>query len=734
MRTPNKRQVLTTPMLNVNGVRILASAIDLSRYKKNPVLRYDPKHEGHNGVVVGQVIDIREEGETLTGQLTFMERYEVADIAYEKYTQGVLTHTSVGGPASGYMDGDIYVVEHFLMVENSLVYNPANIECDAIETRTVQSSAEKKFIKHATKEGREVRYLTMCADYLNINENKQGMEPNVLETVTQTVTASAETVTEPVTEPTPESVTQTVTASADPVTEPMPEPEPVTEPVVANVTIEPDPLQGIEPDKGATPEPEDVIADVTASVDQTLKQHVTTVEKAVTENTNASAGSPPEGMNWHERSQTTQIKFSDMNKTFKELTCDADFQKRMNALNAAYRTGAGKSDATPENADTLRALACSMLDDEKMVILASVTRMRDEITGMSKNGLQMLIECAAGPAASATLAAADLGVIKYLSIVYEQLFANDTFRRAVRFVPMSDRTGAIFIESGINVPISMGSRSPLNAPIYTYDDIKRTIERKVVHFDPVLFQHSDLAVLAYDKQSLGIRETMDAMMESVSTYWLQVFANTPGLITVGTTGDVVSTNGLFPIEAPNSNLNVHKPTLEDLVAVQGRFLMQNYNLGNKRIEMVLPANIYSMLAGDREVRDKLIRELNANIGSYINFSDTRVTPRNPVARYNTATPGFELDQSMYTDKLVADDGTLSNVTPAVTTANHIGAGLAFVENEVIAGIGAIELIVRPQPEGYGTLISGWMSTGATVARQNAKGVVGIVPTVETTTP
>lgn len=725
MRISDKRQVLTSDIVDVNGNRILADGIDWSRYLKNPILKYDPKYEGHGGVVVGHVLDIKREGNTHTGRLAFMERNEVADIAYEKYTQGILPYTSIGGFGIGYYDEEInvFTAEAYHPRENSLVADPANIEARKVEEKDIQSSADRKLIKRSNKDGKEVRYMTMCATNEEFNNLIfKGMEPNVLEPAMQTVNASAE----PVTEPT-EPVTQTVNASAESATEPNVDTvtEPVTQPIVASVETPP-----VVP-------PAEPVAQSADSIDPEIDKIVnasvdTSNVQTQTQTINASVESPPNGMAWHEP-ETNQIKLSDMNKTYQELNCDADFQKRMNALNAAYRMGAGQSDATPENADTVKALACAMLGDEKMVMLASVTHVTDEITQTRKNGLTMLVEAAAGTAAAATLAAADLGVIKYLSLVYEQLHANDTFRRSIRYVPMSDRTGAIFIESGINVPISMGSRSPINAPIYTYDDIKRTIERKVVHFDPVLFQHSDLAVLAYDKQNLGIRETFGAMMESASTYWLQVYTNTPNLIKVGTSGDEVNTQGLFPIEAPNSNVNIHKPTLNDIVeGVEGGFLMQNYSFNSgKRVEMVLPARIYSMLAGDPEVRNKLIKELNGNLASHINFSATRITPRNPVARYNTASDAFELDQSMYMDKIVNNDGTLTNVTPAVTTADHIGAGIAFVENEVIAGIGAIELIVRPQPEGYGTLISGWMSTGATVARSNGVGVVGVVPTLVT---
>ncbi len=434
-------------------------------------------------------------------------------------------------------------------------------------------------------------------------------------------------------------------------------------------------------------------------------------------------------MEWHEQQEHQSFKKQTMGKSFRELNCDAEFQARMNAVTAAFRGGAQVSDMTSENAQTVQVLASSMLAEEAMVILASVTNYTDAVTRERKNALQVLVDCAAGNATSATLAAADLGVIKYLSLFYAKLRANDTFMRSLRIVPMSDKAGAIYVEDNIKAPMYVGNNTPLNAPVYQYEDIKRTIARRVFAFAPVLFQHSELDILAYDKRSRGIASQMAASMEAFATYVLQVIANTPGVSKIKSSGaKTYSTSGMFPIEAPNSNVNAKAITLDDIIAMESDFLMQNYSFANgKNIEMVLPARLYGMLAADDDVRSRLVRELNGKMASEINFSATRITPRNPVARVDSSNDHAELDPSMYADKNVADDGTATDITPATTTAAHVGAGVAFVENEVIAGVGAIELIVERDPRNYGTLISGWFSGGATVARSNGQGAGLIIP-------
>ena len=420
-----------------------------------------------------------------------------------------------------------------------------------------------------------------------------------------------------------------------------------------------------------------------------------------------------------------------MDKTFKELNCDAAFQKRMASLNAAFRSGATSADQNEQNKETVAILAQSMLLDENMVILASATNFINGITKERKNGLTFLCECAAGNAAAATLAAADLGVIKWLSLFYDKLLPNNSFMRSLRFVPMSDREGAIYIESGINPATYVGATTPLAAPNYVYDDIKRTIARQVFSIQPVTFQNADMAVLAYDKQSWGWRIAMDTLMSDVATYILQVAANTPGVIKVGTSGEAFSSQGMFASEAPNSNVNIKGITAADLINVEGAFLQQNFRLNDRMVEIVLPSTLYSKLAATPEFITNLTRDLEGTVRNELRFMGNRVTPRNPVARYNTATNQPELDPSLYADGNVnSDTGAITEIVPAETTAQHIGAGLAFIEGEMIAGIGNIDVIVMPDPQNYGVTMSGWMSAGATVAREGGKGVALIVPTVE----
>ena len=690
--------MLTTGIVDLNNNQIDIDAIDWSMFDRNPVLRYDRKNEGHKGVVIGKVIERERVGNGFAGRLVFMDRFEDADIAFEKYDQGVLTYVSIGGYGLGQENEDgVFVCEKYVPREVSLVAFPANMECHPINESEVTAS-EKRVIDQLKVTGSEVRYLSMST----------GMP---YDTYMGQIEAAAEGEGEPV-EAAAEGEGEPVEAAA----------EGEGEPVEAAAEGEGEPVEAAAEGEG---EPVEAAAEGEG-------EPVEAAAEGEGENIEASQGrrAMPAGMAWHEHNIKPQSTISTMNKTYKELICDHEFQNRLEAVNAAFRSGSTVMDNTPENVETMQMLASSMLADERMVVLASACNFTNGVTHERKNGLRMLVECAAGGAAAATLTAADLGVIKWMSLFLEKLLPNNTFMRSIRFVPMSDREGAIYIESGINPATYTGAVTPVNAPKYFYDDVKRTIARQVFSIQPITFQNADMAILAYDKQSWGWTIAMDSLMSDVCTYILQVIANTAGISKIPTTGSSFSSSGLFPIEAPSSAVTIKGVVADDIIMTEGAFLLQNYALNNRKVEIVLPANLYTKLATDPTFKTLLTPRLSGSVGSGFEYSGSRITARNPVARYNLTSAAAELDPAMYADGTVSNDGKITDVSPASTTTKHVGAGVAFVEGEVIAGVGTIDVIVMPDPQNYGYTISGWMSTGATVARSNGVGAALIVPTEE----
>ena len=161
MRVSEKKQILTTSAVNLNGVQIPTDCIDWSIYDKNPVLLYNRASEGHKGVVVGKVLNRERVGDAIVANLAFMERNEDADIAFEKYEQGVLPHVSVGGYARGEENSEgVFICDKYMIREVSLVAFPANIECAALDDNNVLAS-EQTIVEGMRTGKTEIRYVTL---------------------------------------------------------------------------------------------------------------------------------------------------------------------------------------------------------------------------------------------------------------------------------------------------------------------------------------------------------------------------------------------------------------------------------------------------------------------------------------------------------------------------------------------------------------------------------------------
>jgi hypothetical protein len=87
-----KRVRITNDGLNDYGGRVLTSGMDISRYEKNPVLLYM-----HNrGQVIGQLKDIKREGDSITAELDFDQVTELSQQCKKQWDYGSLKAVSVG--------------------------------------------------------------------------------------------------------------------------------------------------------------------------------------------------------------------------------------------------------------------------------------------------------------------------------------------------------------------------------------------------------------------------------------------------------------------------------------------------------------------------------------------------------------------------------------------------------------------------------------------------------------
>lgn len=89
--------VISTSRLNSYGSRVLTEGIDIEQYKKNPVLLYMHNRcfDGKT-MPIGQVINLRVEGDSLIGTLVFDENDQFAMSVYDKWEHGFLRMVSAG--------------------------------------------------------------------------------------------------------------------------------------------------------------------------------------------------------------------------------------------------------------------------------------------------------------------------------------------------------------------------------------------------------------------------------------------------------------------------------------------------------------------------------------------------------------------------------------------------------------------------------------------------------------
>jgi len=86
--------VLSDESINSNKFIVLTNGIDLSRFKKNPIMYY--MHERYSGGIIGRWDNIRVEGTLLLGDPVFDEKNTVGKQVKEKVDSGFLRSASIG--------------------------------------------------------------------------------------------------------------------------------------------------------------------------------------------------------------------------------------------------------------------------------------------------------------------------------------------------------------------------------------------------------------------------------------------------------------------------------------------------------------------------------------------------------------------------------------------------------------------------------------------------------------
>lgn len=90
--------VISTSSLNSYGTRVLTSGIDISQYKRNPILLWMHRRPVYNDspLPIGKVENLRIDGDKLIGSLLFDETDDFAKKIKQKWEGGFLNMVSIG--------------------------------------------------------------------------------------------------------------------------------------------------------------------------------------------------------------------------------------------------------------------------------------------------------------------------------------------------------------------------------------------------------------------------------------------------------------------------------------------------------------------------------------------------------------------------------------------------------------------------------------------------------------
>lgn len=127
-----KKLILSDESLNTNGYRVLTSGIDISAYKKNPIVLYN--HNRRDGLVGKGINVVIENGKLVAEGIEFYEGNEYALDVKRKYEGGFLNAFSIGfqvlersDDPSVLLKGQRYAtVTKCKLVEFSIVEMPSN--------------------------------------------------------------------------------------------------------------------------------------------------------------------------------------------------------------------------------------------------------------------------------------------------------------------------------------------------------------------------------------------------------------------------------------------------------------------------------------------------------------------------------------------------------------------------------------------------------------------------------
>lgn len=705
-------QVLSNESLNDKGYIILSDGLQWDRYRKNPILLYD--HDWSKPI--GFVNNIRREDDKWMGRLNFDGVTDLSREAKGMYEAGTLRSVSIAGKAyySEY-DGVKYATR-FDVYEISLVTIPSNE--DAVSSR--EGDDKIMAVQFSALESEAIEELSanqnqLITNYLKNMKNEQTNQPAIQQTEETALSAQK-----------PEAAEGAVSAPATERSE-----------ATAEQSTEQSPVEDKKFDNFASR--------MIDAIKSAFRSHVENVVEAAAEATPAaeateevlSASKPeaepapaPRMLNIDEaKSKTsTQTFKSNMEKmTVHEfLRTPAGRDKFSEVVRfSANREGlSAEKWANDSRIDLVREFVHFAANDR--AFMAAMKDIAFTAPGTSNPYGTLSEACARMESFVSGLNSInfietnpDLAKIEWSTMLYRELFPDDSWADRIPRLSAEDSAGVIWINSAIKPKIYFGNRAPLNVAGETYDDVPVGIVMKLFALQNIIWQQANTDLLVYDDKALGMAESLRWLAFRAHNFYLQKLAEAAS-VKVPTTGDAFASANQFPDNTKAAG-NIKKLTPNEFLALQTGFINQNFVMETFAAEMVYPAIMHQQIQENAQLVNLLTKNAGSMRPSFAEYSGFTMRPRSGTTLYDTASNKV-VDPELYLDGKIQDNGSVPVYSAPEIAATAYSVGLGFIPSEAVIGIGRTNVHMVADPANYGWRMSMDMRTGAAAGRKGGLGI------------
>lgn len=696
-------QVLSNESLNDKGFIILSDGLQWDRYRKNPILLYD--HDW--GKPIGFVNSIRREGDNWIGRLNFDGVTDLSREAKGMYEAGTLRAVSIGGKAYYTEHDGVKFATRFDVYEISLVTIPSNE--DAVSSR--EGDDKIMAVQFSALESEAVVELSSSQNQLITNylikmeqESNKPAEAAVQEELSankpeEAAAAEQETAATPEAETVVEEEKKFYSFASRMIDAIKSAFQSNIEAVVEQAAAAPE-TEVVAEEKlsAAAPEPEPAPAPRMLDVEDIKKKTSTQTFR-----------SNMERMTVHEylRTPAGRDKFSEIVR----------FSANREGLSAEKWAADSRVDLVREFvhfAATDRAFMAAMKDvaftapgtNNPYGTLAEATaRMESFVSGLNSANF---IET--NP---------DLAKIEWSTMLYRELFPDDSWADRIPRISAEDAAGVIWINSAIKPKIYFGNRAPLNVAGETYDDTPVGIVMKLFALQNIIWQQANTDLLVYDDKALGMAESLRWLAFRAHNFYIQKLAEAAS-VKVATTGDAFASTNQFPDNTKAAG-NIKKLTPNEFLSLQTGFINQNFVMETFAAEMVYPAIMHQQIQENAQLVNQLTKNAGSMRPSFAEYSGFTMRPRKGTTLYDTASNKV-VDPELYLDGKIQDNGSVPVYNAPEIAATAYSVGLGFIPSEAIIGIGRTNVHMVADPANYGWRMSMDMRTGAAAGRKGGLGI------------